>query len=127
MSNVCFDLTWIRRYIYNTCSVDSAWERWSKFRNFLFLICHYIKIFQNTVFFLVEIQILIDFYALTWWEKDTFKLVTSLVNKLLENIAAEPPLIWWKSCFILPSCKFFNLSHHNFNAAYIIRWREEEK
>ena len=36
--------------------------------------------FQNTtVFLLVEILILIDFYALTWWEKDTFKLGTSLV------------------------------------------------
>ena len=35
--------------------------------------------FQNTVFLLVEILILIDFYGLTWWEKETFKLGTYLV------------------------------------------------
>ena len=34
--------------------------------------------FQNTAFLLVDIQIMIDFYALTWWEKDAFKLGNSL-------------------------------------------------
>lgn len=33
---------------------------------------------QNTALLVVEMQILIDFYGLTLWEKDTFKLNTSL-------------------------------------------------
>ena len=33
---------------------------------------------QNTALLVVEMQILIDFYGLTLWEKDAFKLNTSL-------------------------------------------------
>ena len=62
---------------------------------------------KNTAFLLIQIQILVDFDTLTWWETDTFKLVASLPSYfcIFTNI--------YKLNDYLDATKIINLSREN--------------